>query len=89
MTLFSCWEHSEIKNSFMSLREIGLPHPALEEVAEKVVSGQEPRPQRLKPYSNKCSYRSAEALRHLKSRATSSFSAACEGASSVPRLRYV
>jgi hypothetical protein len=50
----------------MSLREIGLPHPAPEEVAEKVVSGQEPRPQRLKPYSNKCSYRSAEALRHLK-----------------------
>src|SRR5712692_4187474 len=25
MILFSCWEHSEIKNSFMSLREIGLP----------------------------------------------------------------
>jgi hypothetical protein len=26
--LFSCWEHSEIKNSFMSLREIGVPRPA-------------------------------------------------------------
>jgi hypothetical protein len=25
MILFSCWEQSEIKNSFMSLREIALP----------------------------------------------------------------
>jgi len=25
MILFSCWEHWEMKNSFMSLREIGLP----------------------------------------------------------------
>jgi hypothetical protein len=24
--LFSCWEHSEIKNSFMSLREIASFH---------------------------------------------------------------
>jgi hypothetical protein len=28
--LFSCWGQSEIKNSFMNLREIGLPHPAPE-----------------------------------------------------------
>src|SRR5260370_41813174 len=49
-----------------------------EQAAEKVVSEQEPRPQRLKPHSKQCSYRSAEALRHPKSRATSSFSAACE-----------
>jgi hypothetical protein len=49
-----------------------------EQAAEKVASGQEPRPQRLKPYSKQCSYRSAEALRHPKSRAKSSFSATCE-----------
>jgi hypothetical protein len=49
-----------------------------EQAAEKVVSGQESRPQRLKPDSKQCTYRSSEALRHPKSRATSSFSAACE-----------
>src|ERR1019366_2962893 len=52
---------------------------AFEQAAEKVASGQEPRPQRLKPHSKQCSYRSAEALRHPKSRAKSSFSAACYG----------
>jgi hypothetical protein len=36
------------------------------QAAEKVASGQEPRPQRLKPHSKQCSYRSAEALRHPK-----------------------
>jgi hypothetical protein len=35
-------------------------------------------PQRLKPRSKQCRYRSAEALRHPKSRARSSFSAGCE-----------
>jgi hypothetical protein len=50
-----------------------------EQAAEKVASRQEPRPQRLKPHSKQCSYRSAEALRHPKSRAKSSFSAAWEG----------
>src|ERR1035437_3288837 len=49
-----------------------------EQAAEKVASGQEPRPQRLKPHSKQCSYRSAEALRHPKSRAKSSFSATGE-----------
>jgi hypothetical protein len=46
--------------------------------AEKVVSGQDLWTQRLKPRSRQCRYRSAEALRHPKSRARSSFSAGCE-----------
>src|SRR5260370_41853999 len=37
MVLFSCWEHSEMKNSFMSLREIGLPHPAPEGASSLVL----------------------------------------------------
>jgi len=64
-----------------------------EEAAEKVILQREPRPQRLKPYSEQCSYRSGEplhpitpkagvlrtpALRHPKAKATSSFSASCE-----------
>jgi hypothetical protein len=51
---------------------------AAKQAAEKVASGQEPRPQRLKPHSKQCSYRSAEALRHPKSQAKSSFSATCK-----------
>ena len=46
------------------------------EVAEKVASEREPRPQRLKPHSKQGGYRSGEPLRHPKSSATSSFSAA-------------
>jgi hypothetical protein len=33
MILFSCCEHSEMKNSFMSLREIGFPPRAQPRVA--------------------------------------------------------
>jgi hypothetical protein len=64
-----------------------------EEAAEKLIPEQSLRPQRLKPHSKQCSYRSAEALhpitpkpgvlgapalRHPKSSATPTFSAACE-----------
>jgi len=42
------------------------------------VSEQGPCPQRLKPNSQQCTYRSAEALRHPKSSSTSSFSADCD-----------
>src|ERR1019366_1664823 len=51
---------------------------AAKQAAEKVASGQEPRPQRLKPHSKQCSYRSAEALRHPKSQAKPTFSATCK-----------
>jgi hypothetical protein len=53
---------------------------AAKEVAEKVVSEQKQRPRRLKPHSKQCTYRSAEALRHPKSRAKSTFSASCKAA---------
>jgi hypothetical protein len=43
----------------------------------KVVSGRKLCPQRLKPYSRRCSYRSGEPLRHPKSTATPTSSAAC------------
>ena len=46
--------------------------------AEEVVSEQEPCPQRLKPSSKRCSYRSGEPLRHPKSSAKPIFSASCE-----------
>jgi hypothetical protein len=49
-----------------------------EQAAEKVIFGQKALPQRLKPHSKQCTYRSAEALRHPKSRTTPSFSAARE-----------
>ena len=49
-----------------------------EQAAGKVVSEQEPCPQRLKPNSQQCTYRSGEPLRHPKSSATPNFSAACE-----------
>ena len=48
------------------------------EAAEKVVPDQTVSPQRLKPDSERSSYRSAEALRHPKSGPRLSFSAACE-----------
>jgi len=51
-----------------------------EEAAEKVVRDQTVSPQRLKPDSKQSSYRSAEALRHPKSTAKLSFSAACKAA---------
>jgi hypothetical protein len=47
------------------------------QAAEKVVSGPESRPQRLKPDSKQSGYRSGKPLRHPKSGATPSFSAAC------------
>ena len=47
------------------------------QVAEKLTPAQKACPQRLKPHSKQCSYRSAEALRHPKSNARSSFSATC------------
>jgi hypothetical protein len=50
----------------------------VKEAAEKVVSAQESRPQRLKPHSNQCSYRSGKPLRHPKSSARASFSATSE-----------
>src|ERR1019366_7071305 len=49
-----------------------------EQLAEKVVREREPCPQRLKPNSKQCTYRSAEALLHPKSSATPTFSASCE-----------
>jgi len=49
---------------------------AAKETAEKLASEQKVCPQRLKPGSKQSSYRSAEALRHPKARARSSFSAA-------------
>jgi len=56
---------------------VGSSDGTAEEAAEKVVSGQDLWPQRLKPRSKQCRYRS-EALRHPKSRARSSFPAGCE-----------
>jgi cytochrome c biogenesis protein CcmG/thiol:disulfide interchange protein DsbE len=60
---------------------------AVLQAAKKLVPGEGPSPQRLKPHSKQCGYRSAEALRHPKSRllklrrpksrSTSSFSAGC------------
>jgi len=50
----------------------------LKEAAEKLVRDQTVSPQRLKPDSKQSSYRSAQALRHPKSSAKLSFSAACE-----------
>jgi hypothetical protein len=52
-----------------------------EETAEKIIPERSLRPQRLKPHSKQCSYRSAEALRHPKSSATPTFSAASEAVS--------
>ena len=49
-----------------------------EQAAEKLIPDQTVLPQRLKPDSKQSSYRSAEALRHPKSSAKLSFSAACE-----------
>jgi hypothetical protein len=37
-----------------------------EQAVEKLVSKQKAFPQRLKPHSKQCTYRSAEALRHPK-----------------------
>ena len=59
---------------------------AAKATAENVASGQEPRPQRLKPHSKQCSYRSAEALRHPKSSATPSYPTACKAARTVALL---
>jgi len=50
----------------------------VEVVAEKVFPEREFLPQRLKPHSKQCTYRSAKALRHPKSRAKPSFSANSE-----------
>jgi len=51
--------------------------PAPKGAPEKLVSDQTVSPQRLKPDSIQSSYRSAEALRHPRSRAQLSSSAAC------------
>jgi hypothetical protein len=50
-----------------------------EEAAEKALPNQELRPQRLKPPSEQCGYRSGEPLRHPKATATSSISVSGEG----------
>ncbi len=56
------------------------------QLAEKVVSEQEPRPQRLKPRSKQYSCRSGEPLRHPKASASATFSAACKA---VPYRRPI
>jgi len=40
----------------------------IEQAAESQIPAQKARPQRLKPHSRQCIYRSAEALRHPKSK---------------------
>jgi hypothetical protein len=60
---------------------LGARNGAAEQLAEEVVPERETCPQRLKPYSQQCTYRSGEPLRHPKSSATSTFSASCEAAS--------
>jgi hypothetical protein len=50
-----------------------------EGAAKEGLPDQGPRPQRLKPVSEPCSYRSGEPLRHPKPNATSSFSLSGEG----------
>jgi hypothetical protein len=50
----------------------------LKEAAETVFPEQKPQPQRLKPHSKQCRYRSGKPLRHPKSSATPTFSAACK-----------
>ncbi|MGA2964705.1 MAG: hypothetical protein ABSD64_00725 [Terriglobales bacterium] len=50
-----------------------------EEAAEESLPDQEQQPQRLKPHSGQCSYRSGKPLRHPKSSARSSFSASGKG----------
>ena len=52
-----------------------------EEAREKVLPTRPSEPQRLKPISKQDSFRSAEALRHPKSGATSTFPASGEGVS--------
>jgi hypothetical protein len=49
-----------------------------EEAAEKLIPEQSLRPQRLKPHSKQCTYRSGEPLRHPKSSTTPTSSASCE-----------
>jgi hypothetical protein len=49
-----------------------------EEVGEKLIPGNRVRPQRLKPNTNNALNAALEALRHPKSNATLSFSAASE-----------
>jgi hypothetical protein len=53
-------------------------------LAEKVVC-EEWSPQRLKPHSKQCSYRSAEALRHPKPEGNIEFSASCKAVRPFPR----
>jgi hypothetical protein len=50
------------------------------QLAEKIVSERKPLPQRLKPYSKQCSYRSGKPLRQPKSSAIPTFSADCKAA---------
>jgi hypothetical protein len=52
---------------------LGAQGGTAEEAAEKVASGQDPRPQRLKPDSKQNTYLSAEALRHPKSKSKIEF----------------
>jgi hypothetical protein len=46
--------------------------PMAQQAAGKVIPERELSPQRLKPHSKQCSYRSGKPLRHPKSRTTSS-----------------
>jgi hypothetical protein len=47
--------------------------PMAQQAAEKVIPERELSPQRLKPHSKQCSYRSGKPLRHPKSSTTSIF----------------
>jgi hypothetical protein len=49
------------------------PGGTAEQLAEKAAFEQRPHPQRLKPNSKQCAYRSGEPLRHPKSTARPTF----------------
>jgi hypothetical protein len=51
---------------------------AAKQAAEKGIAGLQPCPQRLKPDSKQCTYRSGKPLRHPKSSTTPTFSASCK-----------
>jgi len=52
--------------------------PTAKQTAEKLYHGRKVQPRRLKPRSKQCTYRRAKTLRHPKSGAKPSFSAACK-----------
>jgi glutamate carboxypeptidase len=68
---------------------MAISRKAAKQAAGKLIRAQRVPPQRLKPYSKQCSYRSAEALRHLKSSARPTVSAASDAPNVEARRRLV